>query len=545
MNFFYYKETRIIKITKNRKVFTDPALGYTCIEIFDSDKINKFFNIDEIIFNEKESIKNKEIFLLHYLNGNLSHAFGKIIDINNDIIKHDVFSENISSGSPLIKRYNNNLILGINGKNDFNSATPFDVIIKNIISQIINNQLVNLAHKEKEKDSNFKKVNKLDHKKKIENENIINLIYYNNEGQIRDCRVFGDKFVENNYNNITVIINGKKNFLQTFYELNQGKNSVQIIIKKPLTNLSEMFRSSYIYDIEELKKLNTEKVRDFSKMFFYCNSLSDINALQNWNVSNGENFEGMFDSCHSLSDINALQNWNVSNGKNFEGMFSSCKSLSNIKPLENWNVSNGEIFMNMFSSCESLSNIKPLKNWNVSNGKDFYGMFAVCKSLSNINPLEFWNVSNGEIFMMMFSYCFQLSNVYALKYWNVSNGYKFGGMFKECKSLSDIYGLQNWNVSNGKYFNGLFEGCKSLSDIKPLEKWDVSNVEKFDCMFKDCSSLSNIKPIENWDVSNGDDFEYMFSGCKDSLGTKPLKSWNFSKEKYLNDAKKKWSKWSN
>ena len=175
MNFFYYKETRIIKITKNRKVFTDPALGYTCIEIFDSDKINKFFNIDEIIFNEKESIKNKEIFLLHYLNGNLSHAFGKIIDINNDIIKHDVFSENISSGSPLIKRYNNNLILGINGKNDFNSATPFDVIIKNIISQIINNQLVNLTHKEKEKDSNFKKVNKLDHKKNIENERLFSI----------------------------------------------------------------------------------------------------------------------------------------------------------------------------------------------------------------------------------------------------------------------------------------------------------------------------------------------------------------------------------
>ena len=51
-----------------------------------------------------------------------------------------------------------------------------------------------------------------------------------------------------------------------------------------------MSRSSYIYDIEELKKLNTEKVRDFSKMFFYCNSLSDINALQNWNVSNGKIF---------------------------------------------------------------------------------------------------------------------------------------------------------------------------------------------------------------------------------------------------------------
>ena len=73
--------------------------------------------------------------------------------------------------------------------------------------------------------------------------------------------------------------------------------------------------SSYIYDIEGLKKLNTEKVRDFSKMFNHCDSLSDINALQNWNASNGENFEGMFCACYSLSDINGLKNWNVSNGK--------------------------------------------------------------------------------------------------------------------------------------------------------------------------------------------------------------------------------------
>ena len=122
--------------------------------------------------------------------------------------------------------------------------------------------------------------------------------------------------MENNYNNITVIINGEKNFFQAKYELNQGKNSVQIIIKKPLTNLSNMF-SGYLYDIEELKKLNTEKVRDFSKMFDGCQLLTDISALQNWDVSNGENFEDMFYACKSLSDINVLKNWYVSNGKTF------------------------------------------------------------------------------------------------------------------------------------------------------------------------------------------------------------------------------------
>ena len=43
-----------IKITNNRKVFTNKMLDYTCIEIFDSDNIKKFFKIDDNIFNNKK-----------------------------------------------------------------------------------------------------------------------------------------------------------------------------------------------------------------------------------------------------------------------------------------------------------------------------------------------------------------------------------------------------------------------------------------------------------------------------------------------------------
>ena len=35
-------ETKIIKITKNRRAFTNEELDYTCIEIFDTDNINNF-----------------------------------------------------------------------------------------------------------------------------------------------------------------------------------------------------------------------------------------------------------------------------------------------------------------------------------------------------------------------------------------------------------------------------------------------------------------------------------------------------------------------
>ena len=54
-------------------------------------------------------------------------------------------------------------------------------------------------------------------------------------------RIFGSKFVENNKNNITLIINGKKSELIEEYELKEGKNNVQIIINNKLTNLENMF----------------------------------------------------------------------------------------------------------------------------------------------------------------------------------------------------------------------------------------------------------------------------------------------------------------
>ena len=107
----YCKEEKILKITENRKIFTNKDLDYTCIEIFDTDKINKFFKFDENILNDKNSLKNKGIFILQYPNGELSHDSGIILDTKNDILIHSVSKDIVSSGAPLMKRYNINFIM--------------------------------------------------------------------------------------------------------------------------------------------------------------------------------------------------------------------------------------------------------------------------------------------------------------------------------------------------------------------------------------------------------------------------------------------------
>ena len=99
-----------ITITKERKAFTNKELDYTCIEILDTDEINSFFIIDK---TDKDSLKKKEIFILQYPEGVLKYDCGRILDVKNNRIEHSVSTKEGLSGSPLIKRYNNKMIVGI------------------------------------------------------------------------------------------------------------------------------------------------------------------------------------------------------------------------------------------------------------------------------------------------------------------------------------------------------------------------------------------------------------------------------------------------
>ena len=172
------------------------------------------------------------------------------------IIKHLCSTEEGSSGSPLLslKTYK---VIGIH----FGDGTE-----KNINNAIFIKYAIDIYKNE------------------------INIKYKSKNKGIE--RIFGEKFVESNENNIELIINGEKSKLISKYALNVGENDITIKIKKKLTNLEDMFKNcNSLYNINDLKYLNTKDITNFGGMFYGCSSLSDIKALQNWNVSNGTNFE--------------------------------------------------------------------------------------------------------------------------------------------------------------------------------------------------------------------------------------------------------------
>ena len=164
--------------------------------------------------------------------------------------------------------------------------------------------------------------------KYIKNKNTIkiNLIYSNIYfNKLEGDKIFGEKFVENNKDNIDLIIDGKKSQLINKYKFKNWNTVITMVIKKKLTDLSYMFDGCRsLKNIEELKYLDTKNVKDFSYMFNNYPSSLNIHSLEKWDVSSGINFSYMFNNCVKLLDITPLENWNVSNSINFSYMFNNC-----------------------------------------------------------------------------------------------------------------------------------------------------------------------------------------------------------------------------
>lgn len=268
--------------------------------------------------------------------------------------------------------------------------------------------------------------------------NILNFIY--NRSEPLERLIFGEKFIENNKDNIDIFINKKKTPITLKYKFLKGVNEVKVIIKKTITNFEHMFAHCFLPEnIEELRKLDTKNGTNFSYMFCYS-------------------------SPHNYGDptvFKVLENWDVSNGKNFSYMFNGHYKLS-LTGLKKWNVSKGIDFSGMFSDIDSITNMN-LESWDVSNGINFSYMFH--KSSVKEDSLNSWNVSNGQNFSFMFSGC-NLRKLKAFANWNVSNGINFEGMFSNCLYLSDIDGLQNWNASKGTNFDYMLSGDIELYDLR-------------------------------------------------------------------------------
>ena len=307
-NLYNIKEKKL-KITENRKVFTNKELDYTCIELLESDGIYDFFEIEPDLFKYGDKfLVNNDIFVLQYPNFNtdLSFSYGKILSIENNEIIHSSSTEGGSSGSPIIRRCKDNYVIGLHSggiqnikkEYKYNIATTFISILDDIKEKLKENSKENLneiicIYKPKEND---KEINLL-------HDYNLDIAKWNPEYAKLYLEAKNmNKNIFENY--MDIYIDNKKIQFDYKYKIKDTKEiKVKFIFKKILTNTMYMFYECSSLKSIDLSSFNTTNVNNMESMFYKCSSLISID-LSTFNTTNVENMSSMFFGCSSLKREN-------------------------------------------------------------------------------------------------------------------------------------------------------------------------------------------------------------------------------------------------
>jgi len=458
-----------LKITDKRKVFTNKELDYTCIELFKSDGIIDYFKIEPKLFiNDKNNLKDNDIFILQFPNGNdLSFSYGKIISLTKDKIIHNSSTDDGSSGSPIIRRSKNNYIIGLhyggikNNNNIYkcNLATSFESILDNIKKQ---NNLINCIFIP-EKD---KKEIKLLHDYNLDIKD------WDKKDKIKYLEAKKDISEEN----IEIYINDKNIKFDYKYKIKDSKEiKVTFKLKKLLTNISHIFDGCSSLESIDLSSFNTTNVNSMSNMFYGCSSLKSID-LSSINTIKVNNMNHMFHGCSSLKSID-LSSINTFNVIDMSYMLYRCSSLESID-LSSFNTNNVNNTSYMFYECSSLKSID-LSSFNTTNINDMSGMFYGCFSLKSIDLFSF-NTANVNNMSYMFSFCSSLKSIDLFSF-DTTNVNNMSYMFWQCSFL-DTIDLSSFNIINVNNMSGMFWGCSSLKNenikIKNKNEKLLKQIEK-------------------------------------------------------------------
>ena len=246
-------------------------MDYTCIELFESDGIINYFEIDPYI-NEFQNLKDQDIFILQFPD-EISFSYGKIILMENNRFRHTVSTEKGSSGPPIIIRNNNNYVFRLhfggktidieNKKFIYNYGTPFNLILNDIQNYFTINCIYDTYNHTKIKLLNDYFVEILMH----------GTSYYK-ELQKRH-KLIND--------HIDIYINNKKINFDYYYITNNNESEIKVkfIFKKKISELglSKMFSECYSLKSIDFSSFDAINITDMSSMFMGCENLESINFI--------------------------------------------------------------------------------------------------------------------------------------------------------------------------------------------------------------------------------------------------------------------------
>ena len=259
--------------------------------------------------------------------------------------------------------------------------------------------------------------------------------------------------------------------------------------------------------IEGLENLNTSEVKDMSRMFYGCSSLTSLN-LSNFNTSAVTDMSEMFYYCSRLTELN-VSNYNTSAVTDMSSMFFGCSSLTSLN-VSNFNTSAVTDMRSMFAGCSGLTSLN-VSNFNTSKVWGMSDMFYGCSSLTELNLSNF-NISAVTDMNHMFVGCSGLTSL-NLSNFNTSKVTSMSKMFSGCSGLKEL-NVSYFNTSKVTSMNGMFANCSSLKELN-VSNFNTSAVAYMYEMFRDCSGLKTIINTQTWRCEQSQD---MFKGCTQLKG---------------------------
>ena len=160
----YIEEIMKIKIIdlNNRMKYTNDTYDITIIEIKESDEIQNYLEIDDIIMKEIMDSKNRNdkyiaqtIYIIQYPEGDLSVSFGVLWEIFGDKkynFLHKCYTKKGSSGSPILNI--NNKVIGIH-KEGMNKNLNLGAFLNFPIKEFIDQNYTNIKRTINEKNDDI------------------------------------------------------------------------------------------------------------------------------------------------------------------------------------------------------------------------------------------------------------------------------------------------------------------------------------------------------------------------------------------------------
>ena len=148
---------------------------------------------------------------------------------------------------------------------------------------------------------------------------------------------------------LTFFLTSKETLGEKEYELNRGANppgwanhskeitkvvfDTSFANAKPTSCCRWFFGCDKLKQIEGIKNLNTENVKDMSNMFYGCSGLISLDVT-NFNTANVTNMRGMFSSCNNLATIYTSEKFVTTKVENLNSlMFKGDENLKGALPV--------------------------------------------------------------------------------------------------------------------------------------------------------------------------------------------------------------------